>query len=604
MSTGAGRIDWADTGLRLEDTELTKAQVNLLLPDDLTTWTSAEVAQWVRSLNPTFGPEAAIFDDEGIDGEMLLTLDDQIMKEELNIVSTLHRKKILSNIEKRKAEWDLKYATPPPPAREPSPEPEIKKTKSSRPNKKSQASSKSSSKAMKRSKSARPRAKTTTAADKKSKRVPKSSKKSGGGSSANLDDATITEVIMTDFLKFAGMKKKDLRDIRVLFRYMDRKKKKEISGKVFRKTLIRFIPSKTEEKIRNKILKLVKENQIEKKWKEFVQEDGGGDNGGGDEEVSDGGDEVASPPPPARQPSNDPDYDAFYDSPIVDDIDPYQLKMDMERQATIIVAQKNRIHELEDRVQKQLDLHAMEVRQLEDKHREQLKRGEKHLEKQMQALRDKHLQELGGVRDRAKNMKNLGLQKQQFSTSSVDGLDEQMKINSELRVKIRDLEKELSTAKEFLENAADETELVRVRAQLDTAVEMIGEKERALVTLTKEKEELLDMCKELINGGGPQAQTEEKLRQLQKTPSHSEIRSRDEIATALEQAAVRNEEKSRRVRHVRGESIDQFKERLSLLVKNADGGGSAKALVDPETGDINSLLASDELNESSFLRDD
>merc|ERR1711879_981386 len=104
-----GRLEWQDTGLRLEETELTTAQVNLLLPEDFTTWTSTEAAQWIRSLNPTFGVEAAIFDEEGIDGEMLTMLDDEIMREQLNITSTLHRKKILMSIDDKKKEWELRF---------------------------------------------------------------------------------------------------------------------------------------------------------------------------------------------------------------------------------------------------------------------------------------------------------------------------------------------------------------------------------------------------------------------------------------------------------------------------------------------------------------
>ena len=100
----------------------------------------------------------------------------------------------------------------------------------------------------------------------------------------------------------------------------------------------------------------------------------------------------------------DPDYDDFYDAPYIDDIDPYQLQLDVDRQATIIVAQKNRIFELEERVQKQMDLHAMELRQLREKHVDQLKQGEAHMEKRLQQMREKLIAELGGVRDRAKNV--------------------------------------------------------------------------------------------------------------------------------------------------------------------------------------------------------
>ena len=117
-------------------------------------WRASEVAQWVRSLNPTFGPEAMIFDDEGIDGEMLLTLDDDIMKNELKVESTLHRKKILSNIQKRKAEWEMKFGEPEPaPVPAPTPPPAEKKSKKdpSKKEKKSKKSSKSSKSSSKKS---------------------------------------------------------------------------------------------------------------------------------------------------------------------------------------------------------------------------------------------------------------------------------------------------------------------------------------------------------------------------------------------------------------------------------------------------------------------
>jgi len=571
-----GKLDWAETGLRLEDTDLSKEQVELLLPEDITTWRASEVAQWVRSLNPTFGPEAMIFDDEGIDGEMLLTLDDDIMKNELKVESTLHRKKILSNIQKRKAEWEMKFGEPEPaPVPAPTPPPAEKKSKKdpSKKEKKSKKSSKSSKSSSKKS-------------SKSSKRSPatKKGKKSGGGG-GSLDDATLDESRMIDFLKFCGCKKSMERELRVLFRYLDRKKKKEIKGKDFRKAMIRFIPSKKEESTRNKVLKYVKEREFEKKWAEFASD--GGDDAGAvqedvqeEEEESEEEEQVFAETPGVQ----DPDYDDFYDSPYIDDIDPYQLQLDVDRQGTIIVAQKNRIFELEERVQKQMDLHAMELRQLREKHVDQLKQGEAHMEKKLQQMREKHIAELEGVRDRAKNLKDL----KQFGggvPSSVDDLDEQMEMNSQLRAQIRDLERELKTANEFLEGSGDSAQLERVKAQLDTAVEMISQKEKELVQITNEKEDLMEMCKNLtmqLVGGTASAprvdvtKTQQRLRQLELSPSQSNMRSREEIAKELEQAAVMQEvsprSKKRRGRHIRGESIDQFKQRLSLHLENTGGG--------------------------------
>lgn len=68
-----------------------------------------------------------------------------------------------------------------------------------------------------------------------------------------------------------------------------------------------------------------------------------------------------------------------------------------------------------------------------------------------------------------------------------------MELNSHLRAQIRDLERELKTANDFLEGSGDSMELERVKAQLDTAVEMISQKEKELVQITNEKEDLMEM---------------------------------------------------------------------------------------------------------------
>jgi len=615
MSTG--RIDWADTGLRIEDTDLTRDQVDLLLPDDLTAWTSAEVAQWIRSLNPTFGPEAAIFDDEGIDGEMLLTLDDNIMKEELSIVSTLHRKKILSNIQKKKQEWDKKYGTPevveePPPPEEP-------KTKRKTSKKKKSSKTKPSSSSKSKSKASKSKSKTSSSS--KSKRSAASSKKKAGGKKggATLADATLSESRCIEYLKWAGCSRMD-KDLKTFFKYIDSKNRGQIAGKDLRKSIVRFIPGKAKiEKIRQKIAKKVNENKIESKWKEFVKE-----HGADEEEEESEEEEVQAKPTKKKSPTknDDPNYDDFYDSPFIpeEEVSPYQLQLDNDRQTTIILAQKNRILELEAQLDKELELHEMQLSQIDDEHRSQLKDAEKHMEVQLQNLREKHLQELGGVRDRAKNLKDLHKQTKMSSTS-VDGLDQQAQINSELRAQVKSLQKELETAKEFLDTSADE-ELMKVRAQLDTAVDMIAAKERALVQITKEKDDLMDMCRnltmQLVNNTGPSgtqrrrrpstlAHTQQKLRKLALTPSQAEVRSRDEITAALKQEAIRHEvQKKPKTKHVRGESITDFKQRLSLLVNatGADGGGAADLEPSsPTPGFDSAFLASDEMN-SSFLRDD
>eukprot|EP00494_Astrolonche_serrata_P034509 UN34778 len=64
------------------------------LPDELRKWTVSHVAQWVRSLNVKLEPYAKTFETEGVDGEMLEELTEGILKTELHVASTLHRRKI------------------------------------------------------------------------------------------------------------------------------------------------------------------------------------------------------------------------------------------------------------------------------------------------------------------------------------------------------------------------------------------------------------------------------------------------------------------------------------------------------------------------------
>merc|ERR550534_147235 len=116
------------------------------------------------------------------------------------------------------------------------------------------------------------------------------------------------------------------------------------------------------------------------------------------------------------------------------------------------------------------------------------------------------------------------------------------------------------------------------------------------------------MCKnlttQLVNSTGPSgaqkrrrpssiAHTQQKLKKLALTPSQSEVRSRDEITAAVRQESIVHEKP--KTKHVRGESITDFKQRLSLLVNStaADGGGAAD--LDPSSptpGFDSSFLAS------------
>ncbi|MES1918274.1 hypothetical protein MHBO_000264 [Bonamia ostreae] len=62
-------------------------------------WDVEEVKKWMMSLS--FAEEySAIFSENDIDGALLRELDEEILREELNIKNKLHRKKLLIEIEK------------------------------------------------------------------------------------------------------------------------------------------------------------------------------------------------------------------------------------------------------------------------------------------------------------------------------------------------------------------------------------------------------------------------------------------------------------------------------------------------------------------------
>jgi len=66
-------------------------------------WDSAAVVAWLVELNPVFSKYSAAFKEQGIDGEMLVGMDDESLTE-LGVTTKLHRTKILTNAKKLAAE--------------------------------------------------------------------------------------------------------------------------------------------------------------------------------------------------------------------------------------------------------------------------------------------------------------------------------------------------------------------------------------------------------------------------------------------------------------------------------------------------------------------
>eukprot|EP00912_Choanoflagellata_sp_UC4_P000098 UC4_evm5s67 len=66
-------------------------------------WTAREVADHISSLGPAYGQYAKNFVDNGVDGSMIGDLSDADLSSDLGVVSGLHRKKILKELEKLSA---------------------------------------------------------------------------------------------------------------------------------------------------------------------------------------------------------------------------------------------------------------------------------------------------------------------------------------------------------------------------------------------------------------------------------------------------------------------------------------------------------------------
>jgi len=590
-----GRLEWSDTGLRLEEMELTKEQVSHFLPEDFTTWTSGEVAQWVRSLNPTFGVEADIFDEQGIDGEMLTMLDDPMMRDELKITSTLHRKKILISIQQKKEEWEARFGAAheeeaiEEETEEPEPLPKLSKTASSKRGK--AGASKTARGSSRKSAATRARSPTNT------KRGATNKRSAGkGGKGGKFADVMVDEAEMVAFFTHHGAKRLK-REIRMFFRHVDRKKKKKVAMKEIKKGLTRFIPSKSDEAARLKLIKYVKDTELEKKWYDYK----------GDKPPNAGKDDEP------EEPEHDEDVGGagLEDDLISEDvsaapIDTLALQIDVARAKAVIEHQKNKIFSLESQFQKQKELHEMELRQLQDRHNESLKQSQRNNEQAISEIKQAHLLEIAEVQSRSRNLQEVS-QNLERSRSSILGkdsedevaqlqllLDTQLKENvqlqemlenrdaqrnsemdqqnQKLKKQVDDLRLELRTAKEFLENGADYEEMVRVKAQLKAAVNLIAEKEKQLVEVSNEKEELMQMVKELSANLNEQTldmnATNEKLRQLEQSKAAAAtVHSHDEIKQSLAAAAgITPGSPPGNRKLIRGQSLVEFKRRISMIV--------------------------------------
>ena len=72
-----------------------------LNPANLTSWTVNDVCQWL--LEQDFGQYIDVFRHNAIDGECLLTLDNELLKTDLGISTLGHRSKIVKRLDELKA---------------------------------------------------------------------------------------------------------------------------------------------------------------------------------------------------------------------------------------------------------------------------------------------------------------------------------------------------------------------------------------------------------------------------------------------------------------------------------------------------------------------
>jgi len=67
----------------------------------VTSWSAAQVAEWVKQLGPSFEPYAAAFVEKAVDGASLVAgdLDDNFLETRIDVKPELHRRRILREIE-------------------------------------------------------------------------------------------------------------------------------------------------------------------------------------------------------------------------------------------------------------------------------------------------------------------------------------------------------------------------------------------------------------------------------------------------------------------------------------------------------------------------
>lgn len=67
-------------------------------------WSTDQVMNWLEETNPVLKNKyGTSFRDEGIDGKMLMDLDDSTLEEDLGVTSKLHRKRLLGAIDELKS---------------------------------------------------------------------------------------------------------------------------------------------------------------------------------------------------------------------------------------------------------------------------------------------------------------------------------------------------------------------------------------------------------------------------------------------------------------------------------------------------------------------
>jgi len=170
-------------------------------------WKVGEVTTWIQSLGNMYDV-LETFENEGVDGEMLLELDHEVL-EEIGIVNEDYRTRILSNLKALVISQSAKTPTI--------------------------------------SKEGSIHVKTTSASA-----------------------SAITESDVLDFFNHNGGEQIQ-RDVKVLFRAISGRNKK-ISLAQLRKGLRRFIPNKREESARQKLIKIVRPEDIEKTFQLYIDE--------------------------------------------------------------------------------------------------------------------------------------------------------------------------------------------------------------------------------------------------------------------------------------------------------------------------------------------